>query len=305
MLRRDFLAASLLQPAPAISVPGSTLVHEHVLVDFAGVSSTAKYDRAEVFRIAKPKLEELKLHGCVRLLECTPNGLGRDARLLKMLEDATGIELWTNTGIYGAAKRAGVPEYAKTDTARALAKRWVAEWKNGVDGVKPRFIKTAVNGFPLEDLDRKLVEAAAMTSLDTGLTIASHTNGGGKAAEAQLEILASLKCPASKFVWVHAQSEKDHAYHERAARAGAWVEFDGIGEKSAAWHRDCVLHMREIGLMGRTLISQDAGWYHVGEPGGGDYRGYTFLYAGFLPLLPQETWKPLLVDNPRRAFTTR
>lgn len=302
MRRREFLIASLLQNRPAPAVTGSTLVHEHVIVDFAGVASRAKYDRAEVFRIARPKLEELKPLGCVRMLECTPNGLGRDARLLKMLEDATGIELWTNTGIYGAAKRAGVPDYARTETARELAKRWAAEWKNGVDGVKPRFLKTGVNGFPLEELDRKLVEAAALTSLETGLTIASHTNGGGPAAEAQLEILASLKCPASKFVWVHAQSEKDHGYHERAARAGAWVEFDGISEKSAGWHRDCVLYMKDKGLLGRTLVSQDAGWYHVGEPGGGSYRGYTYLYTGFLPLLPPETWKTLLVENPRRAF---
>jgi phosphotriesterase-related protein len=103
-------------------------------------------------------------------------------------------------------------------------------------------------------------------------------------------------------VWVHAQNEKDHAFHERAAQAGAWVEFDGISEKSAPWHRDCVLHMRDKGLLAQTLISQDAGWYHVGEPGGGSYRGYTFLYTDFLPLLPAETWKPLLVDNPRRAF---
>lgn len=277
-------------------------MHEHVLVDFAGVASTARYDRAEVIRIAKPKLEELKPHGCARLLECTPNGLGRDARLLRMLEEATGIELWTNTGIYGAAKRAGVPEYARTETARALAKRWTAEWRRGVGGVKPRFIKTGVNGYPLEELDRKLVEAAAITSLETGLAIASHTNGGGRAMEAQLEILAALKCPASKFVWVHAQGEKDHAYHLRAARAGAWVEFDGIGEKSAGWHRDCVLRMNEQGLLGQTLISQDAGWYHAGEPGGGNYRGYTFLYTDFLPLLPPQAAKTLLVENPRRAF---
>ena len=193
MQRRDFLLASLLQNRPPTVVPRSVLVHEHVIVDFAGAESTAKYDRDEVFRIAKPKLEELKPLGCVRLLECTPNGLGRDARLLKMLEDATGIELWTNTGIYGAAKRAGVPAYARTDSALDLSKRWISEWKKGVDGEKPRFITTAVNGFPLEDLDRKLVEAAAMTSLETGLPIASHTNGAGKALEAQLEILASLK----------------------------------------------------------------------------------------------------------------
>ena len=30
-----------------------------------------------------------------------------------------------------------------------------------------------------------------------------------------------------------------------------------------------VLHMRAEGLLGRVLVSQDAGWFHVGEPNGG------------------------------------
>ena len=111
-----------------------------------------------------------------------------------------------------------------------------------------------------------------------------------------------MKCRLDKFVWVHAQGEKDHAFHQRAARAGVWVEFDGIGEKSADWHRDCVLFMQRQGLLGRTLISQDSGWYRVGEPGGGHYRGYTFLYTDFLPMLPREIWVTLLMENPRRAF---
>jgi phosphotriesterase-related protein len=302
MRRREFLlsAASVAAAAPALA--GSVLVHEHVLVDFGGVASPHTWDEAEVARAARPKLEALKAQGCARMLECTPNFLGRAPRLLRRLQDEVGIELWTNTGIYGAANRSGVPEFARRETAGGLAARWIEEARRGVDGMKPRFIKTGVNGFPLEDLDRKLVEAAALTSLETGLTIASHTNGAGPAAMAQLEILARLGCPAERFVWVHAQSEKEHGWHEKVARAGAWVELDGIGEKSAAWHLECVEHLREKGLLGRVLISQDAGWYHAGEPGGGEYRGYTYLYTGFAPGLRAGVAKTLLVDNPRRAF---
>lgn len=305
MRRREFVLGAAFQPAArSISVPGSILVHEHILVDFIGAekASRSRYSLAEVVRVARPKLEALKPFGCQRLLEATPNFLGRDPRLLRRLEDATGIELWTNTGIYGAANRGGVPAFARKESALELAKRWIAEWKNGVEGRKPRFIKTAVNGFPLDPLDRKLVEASAIASLETGLPIASHTNGGGPAAEAQIEILQRMKCRLDKFVWVHAQGEKDHAFHERAARAGVWVELDGIRENSADWHRDCVLFMRKQGLLRRTLISQDSGWYRVGEPGGGHYRGYTFLYTNFLPMLPREIWARLLVENPRRAF---
>jgi phosphotriesterase-related protein len=304
--RREFVCTSLLAPAGLKQeMRGSVLVHEHVLVDFIGADqvSRSRYDLDAAAEAARPKLEELKSFGCVRLQECTPAFLGRDPRLLRHLQDSTGIELWTNTGIYGAANHKFMPAYAKDEKPLDLAKRWIREFKEGVEGMKPRFIKTGVNIAPLHPWDARLVEAAAITSLETGLPVCSHTSGGGRAFEAQVEILQRLKLPLSKFVWVHAQNEKDHAYHERAARAGAWVEFDGISEKSAAWHRDCVLFMRDRGLLNRTLISQDAGWYRVGEPGGGSFRPYTFIYTGFLPAIPQDTWKPLLVDNPRAAFS--
>lgn len=306
MTRREWmLAAGAAAMAPAAgAIPGSVLVHEHVLVDFAGVEgdSRSRYSLDDAFNAALPRIQELKQFGCVRFLECTPNGLGRDPRLLRRLQDATGIEFWTNTGIYGAAKRAGIPKYAYEETAEQLARRWIGEFRNGVEGMRPRFIKTAVNVFPLEPIDVKLVTAAAITSKETGLVICSHTNGGGPAAMAQLEILDKLKCPARKFVWVHAQSEKDHAYHERAARAGAWTEFDGINEKSAAWHLECVRHMQAKRLLAETLISQDSGWYRVGEPGGGRFNGFTYIYTGFLPQLDAGVRKTLMVDNPRRAF---
>jgi len=304
MRRREFLAGLLAAPAldAAHVIPESVLVHEHILVDFGGVKNPSKYDRSEVLRAARPHLEEVKKYGCVRLLECTPQGLGRDPRLMDLLAQAAGLEIWTNTGVYGAANRSAVPEWAWKENARDMARRFVAEWKKGLDGVRPRFIKTAVNGYPLDELDRRLVEAAALTSLETGMTIASHTNGGGRAAEAQLEILDKLRCPLRKFVWVHAQSEKDHAYHERVARAGAWVEFDGIGPKTRGWHLDCVRFMEGKGLLDHTLVSQDSGWYNPAEPGGGEYRGYTYIYTDFLPALGAEARKQLMVINPRQAF---
>ncbi len=99
--------------------PGSVLVHEHILVDFVGADliRPGRYDADEVFRAARPKLEALKPFGCTRLLECTPNYLGRDPRLMARLADATGIEIWTNTGLYGAADHKYLPAFARTETA--------------------------------------------------------------------------------------------------------------------------------------------------------------------------------------------
>lgn len=280
--------------------PGSVLVHEHILVDFAGAGQIrpGRYDRDEVFRAARPKLEELRRFGCVRLLECTPNYLGRDPDLLLRLSEEVGLEIWSNTGLYGAGEHKFLPPFALSETAEHLAKRWVAEAR---ESWRPRFIKIGVNRAPLNEIDRKLVWAAGIASRETGLTIASHT-ADGQAALEQLDILDAGKVSLRKFVWVHAQNEKARGIHEKVARAGAWVEFDGIGPKTLANHVELVRSMSARGLLHRTLISQDAGWYHVGEPGGGDFRGYTYLYSDFIPLLEPAHISALLSENPRAAF---
>jgi len=159
MLRRDFLLAA---GAAAAGKPPSVLVHEHVLVDFVGADQIrqGRYNRDDVFRIARPKLEEVRRFGCRRLLECTPNFLGRDPALLSRLSDATGIEIWSNTGLYGAAEHKFVPSFARTESAAQLAKRWIAETR---EAWRPRFIKIGVNRGPLDEMDRKLVGAEAIT----------------------------------------------------------------------------------------------------------------------------------------------
>jgi phosphotriesterase-related protein len=300
MRRRDFLAG--LGGAALAGKTPSILVHEHVLVDFVGADQIrpGRYNREDVFRVAKPKLEEVKRYGCVRLQECTPNFLGRDPELLARLSDTTGIEIWSNTGLYGAADHKFVPAFARSETAEQLARRWIAETR---ESWRPRFIKIGVNRGPLVEIDRKLVRAAAITSRETGLTIASHT-GDGAAALEQVEIVVAEKVSPAKFVWVHAQNERDHAVHEKIAKGGAWVEFDGIGPDATNFHLECVRFMAEKGLLKQTLISQDAGWYHVGEPGGGEYRGYTYVFSDFLPRLKTSEVRALMYENPRAAFGT-
>jgi phosphotriesterase-related protein len=298
MLRREFLSAA--GGAALAGKAASVLVHEHVLVDFVGADliRPGRYDRDEVFRIARPKLDEVRRLGCRRLLECTPNFLGRDPALLARLSDAVGIEIWSNTGLYGAADHKFVPAFARSETAAQLASRSIAETR---EAWRPRFIKIGVNRGPLDEIDRKLVRAAAITSRETGLTIASHT-GDGVAAVEQLDIVIAEKVSPAKFVWVHAQNERDHGLHERVARAGSWVEFDGIGPKTVEFHLECVRFLAAKALLNRTLVSQDSGWYHVGEPGGGEFRGYTYLYTDFLPRLKPAEVSMLMWENPRAAF---
>jgi predicted metal-dependent phosphotriesterase family hydrolase len=289
---------------------GMTLMHEHVLVDFVGADkvSPTRYNTEEVFHTALPHLKALRAAGCRTLVECTPAFLGRDVTLLKRLASASGLHIVTNTGFYGAANDKYVPSIARQETAEQLAARWIREFQEGIDGtgIRPGIIKIGVDPGPLSEIDAKLVRAAAKTHLQTGLTIASHT-GDGVAALEELEILKQEGAHPGAFVWVHAQTEGNGSLHLKAAQQGAWVEFDGISEGSAEKHLQLVKGMMDQGFAERVLISQDAGWYHVGEPKGGTFRPYTFVFANFVPSLRRAGISPaqmrsLLIDNPRKAL---
>jgi phosphotriesterase-related protein len=299
-------------PIPAADL-GLTLMHEHVLVDFIGADqvSPQRYDANHAFAAVLPHLLQARKNGCRTLVECTPAFLGRDVTLLRRLSEASNVHILTNTGLYGAAKDKHLPRYAFTETAEQLAVRWTREFEHGIEGssIKPAFMKVGVDEAPLSEVDRKLVRAAAITSRTTGLPIASHT-GTGLGAIAELEVLDEARLPASSFIWVHAQSERDSAFHTRAAKAGAWVEFDGISETSIARHVELVVQMKTQGLLGHVLVSHDAGWYRVGEPGGGEFRPFDALFTKFIPALTvagltSSEVNQLLVENPRQALTAR
>lgn len=292
---------------------GTTLPHEHVMVDFIGADKVSRdrYDGDRVFERVLPHLKEVREKGCQSLVECTPAYLARDPALLKRLSEASGLQILTNTGYYGARNGKFLPEHAHKESADQLAKRWLAEWKNGIDGtgVRPGFIKIGVDKGPLTKVNRKLVDAAVKTHLESGLTIACHT-GDGAAAMQELAILREHGVDPSAWIWVHAQNERDTDLHRRAAEQGGWVEFDGIGPETIDRHLKLVQTMKQHGLLDRVLLSHDAGWYSVGEPNGGKFRSYTTLFEKFLPALKKagfsdEEIQLLTVQNPARAFAVR
>lgn len=301
---------TVLGPVPATHL-GRTLMHEHILTDLIGADriGRGRYDAQDVIRVVLPHLREAKRLGCETLVECTPAYMGRAPELMAALSKASGLQILTNTGLYGAAADRYVPRSAYVQSAEALAALWTREFLEGIPptGIRPGFIKLGVDAGPLSDIDAKLASAAALTHQKTGLAIMSHA-GNGVAAMAQLALLKKHGVPPSSFIWAHAQDEKDSTYHRRAADDGAWVEFDGISQDSATLHISLILKLKQGGLLERTLISEDTGSYRVGEAGGGSFSGYGFMFTGFVPEalktgLTHDDVRTLLSRNPQRALT--
>jgi phosphotriesterase-related protein len=157
-------------------------------------------------------------------------------------------------------------------------------------------------------MDKKLVQAAAITHLETGLLIVSHT-GTWKTAKAEIDVLKESGVDVSNFVWVHAQAERDFENYLKAAGFGVWISLDGI-----AWdvpgHLERIVFCKENQILDRVLLSHDAGWYSPGEPNGGNFVGFTALFDELIPLMKEKgfTQKELdliLIENPAKAFSIK
>ncbi len=323
--RRAFLAAACA-PAAAQSrgrvntvagpidsgALGVTLMHEHVVTDLRAPAERAPgdYRREDAVEQALPHFVGLRVAGGRTLVEPTPIYIGRDVEALREVSQRSGVQIVASTGIYGAASQRFIPGYARSESAEQLAARYVREFADGMDGttIKPGLIKTGVNPqTPLPPVERKLVRAAALAHLETGLTVAAHTGPAAPVLE-ELAIIEEAGMDPSRFIWVHAQNENDHAARIAVAKRGAWVELDGVGPDSAERHLEAAARLASAGCLGRTLISQDAGWYRPGPERGSKYRGYAYLLETFVPMLrrggfSQDDVDQLLVRNPRQALT--
>jgi phosphotriesterase-related protein len=293
-----------------VSEMGTTLIHEHILVDFIGADKTGyhRWNREEVISKVLPYLQEVKEYGVKTMLECTPAYLGRDPQLLKMLSEMSGIQILTNTGFYGAADDNYIPSFAYEVDADSLAAIWINEFEKGIEGtgIRPGFIKISVDtNSVLSEIDEKIVRAAIITHRATGLTIVSHSIPDG-AAFAQLNLLEQGGILPEAWVWTHA-GECSAEGRLKAAKRGAWISIDNVNKAELNSIVNMIVQLKAAGLLNRLLISHDAGWFDPEELDGGGFIGYTDIFTHLVPALKQIDFSQteidqLLIENPKKAY---
>lgn len=287
---------------------GFTLPHEHIMSTFGDDPARYPwYNLPDLMRTVLPYLEKVKSLGCQTILDCTAAFFGRHPELLRKISQASGIQVLTNTGYYAAAQDRYVPEHARYETAEEIAARWAHEFFEGIDetGIRPGFIKTAVDEGGFSDLDYKLVQAAILTHRQTGLTIQTHTGANLEAAQNILQMLEEAGVSPSAWVWVHAHQVAEPELLCRMAQQGAWISLDGVSPETAGHILDILQTMRQQSLLSKALISHDGDSFC-----GGDFRPYDYIMTDFLPRLAEEGFSPeeihqLTAVNPAEAFTIR
>ena len=287
---------------------GLTLTHEHLFSIF-GLEPEEKsdYNVDDLLSTVLPFLEKAKAAGCKTIVECTAAYFGRNAEILKIISEKSGFNILTNTGIYGAANGRYIPPYAHTETAEQIASRWIAEWNNGIGrtGIRPGFMKLGFNNGPLTAVDKKLLRAAAITHLASGLTIAAHTSNNPDGAFEQLDILRINKLSPSAWIWTHAHDVPSDEPLLKAAGMGAWISFDGYRDEKHERFLQGLQAMKKAGYLDHVLLSHDGNGYP--QRGKMPSRLTIDLLTNFLPALISSKFSEseihqLTVVNPARAF---
>lgn len=285
---------------------GLTLPHEHIMSTFG--ADAARYPHYPVERLLEqvlPYLARVKSLGVGAIADCTTAFFGRHPELLRRISTESGVLLLTNTGYYAAHKNRYVPAHAFDETPEQIDARWTREWRESIDetGIRPGFIKIAIEEEPLSEMEIRLVRAAILTHLQTGLAIQTHTGDNVQGVEQIFALLNEMGAPASAWIWIHAHAMLEMGPLLDAAARGAWISLDGVSPARDAHILSQLQSLRSVGYLKQVLLSHDGDSFTID----GGLRPYDHLLTGFLPLLAQSGFtsdeiQQITVRNPARLF---
>jgi phosphotriesterase-related protein len=299
---------------------GTTLMHEHLLIGWAGWEldgTVPKFDRKTALKNCVETLKPLKDLGLESIIDPCPMDIGRDVTFMAEVASSSGVNVVAATGLY--KEDLGNTPYFKQRSVEEITEIYVHEITKGVGdtGVKCGIIKCATGKGAITPYEENTLRAAARASKRTGAPITTHTEEGTMGRE-QLAIFASEGVDMGHVVIGHSCGSADLRYHTDMLDKGCLLGFDRFGLDFAKPDRlrlASLIGLCGIGFEKQIVLSHDSVACWLG-------RG--------LELTPQmarlvENWKPshvfrnvvpalkkagvsqekinaMLVDNPRKYF---
>ena len=287
---------------------GMILPHEHIYVDMQALERSEDFyvNPSDVITLMSPEVEKAKAVGVTAIVDCTPVGVGRRCDLVQAVSKHTDFPIVVPTGLY---RDAWIPQWARDANEGFLTEWMLAELLDQIEGsdVQAAWIKLGATDDGLSADEKKILRAAARAGVETNAVIGSHTISGRIALQ-QMDIIEDEGYNAKRFIWIHAQMERDWGIYLEAAQRGAWIELDGMGsEPGDTYYVDRITAAIEAGFGNQLLLSHDRGWYDPSQPGGGTPREFTYISTVFIPKLLAAGISPRIVKdithkNPFRAF---
>ncbi len=299
---------TVLGDVPPESI-GITYAHEHVIID--GPLIIERWPHIHLPSV-DDAISELRLcaeAGVQTVVDAMPAGAGGDIARLAEISRRTGVNVIATTGMHTAKYYEG-KSWALRGPPEALAARFVSDVTEGMGGTDSRagIIKVATTGGKPTDFERRLFEAAAMTSQSTGVAVLTHCEQGEGAFQ-QIAMLQGLEVPLGRVILSHTDKVNDPVYHREILASGVNVEYDQslrqATQKLPASAR-LIVQMCEEGFGDQIMLGTDGARRSLWTTLGGS-PGLAWLAMGFRGILrdlglAESQLKEMLVDNPARVL---
>lgn len=249
---------------------------------------------------AAERLRSFRGFGGRSVVQWTPHGMGRGAAWLADLSRSTGAHVVAATGLHQAAH---YPAELLGRIRDDLATLFVAELTEGIGstGVRAGLIKVAGAFHTIDAHARLTMTAAAEAHHRTGAPIAVHLELGTAALDVLDLLCGELDVAPHRVILGHLGRSPDGAVQREAARAGAFLAFDGPSRAHHAtdWRLpEELAALTETGFGGQLLLGGDT---TVPETPGMPHL-LRRLRPRLAEVLGSDAVETMLVANPARAF---
>lgn len=297
---------------------GPTYLHEHLIVDSPLVEGRWPH-------IHLPSVDEGvdEVRTCIRsgvrtMVDAMPAASGRKVERLGRISILTGMRIVASTGLH-TDKYYEEVDWTREESPEQLAERFIADVEIGIDrhdyledetdrtDLRAGIVKVGAIAEDLSERDRRLFEAAAITSLRTGVPVLTHTEAGLGGVN-QITELLDLGVDPGRIALSHTDKIADSSYHEEMLSAGVNLCYDQAlrwpGENQTA---RLVAEMVTAGFGGQVMLGTDGARRSLWKTLGGS-PGLAWLHGGFVDLLAshgldEEQISQLFVDNPARYLS--
>lgn len=331
-------------PVP-VSALGNALIHEHLMVNLRCYWSPSDDPEIAFLPLAPERLGRIKANpfgvrdnllideppvmaaellryreaGGTTIVDATPPGLGRDARVLEWLAAETGVNVIAGCGYYIKETH---PPGIESRSVDELAAEMISDITVGMDGTD---LKAGVIGeigmgtCPMDPVERNVLRAAAIAQQETGCAIVAHSAPGDESPFEVLGVLAEMGADLTRVVQSHLDDRfrTDIDKYRRVADMGANLGLDTFGRHLYYRGRrrqlptddvrvSAIVSLLGAGLVDHILPAQDICFKHeLGAYGG---HGYDHFIRRIVPRLRLSGVSDHEIDrmlrlNPARVLT--
>jgi predicted metal-dependent phosphotriesterase family hydrolase len=297
---------------------GPTSVHEHLYCDISAQSGKEDNKLTDVALMAG-ELAYVRGAGGRTVVDVTPEGIGRNPAMLKVISERSGVQVVSGIAFYTEDT---YPAWVSGSTETQIADYFVREIEEGRDGVCAGLIgelashnqqQPAPAAYRLTEAEGHVFRAAAQAQQRTGVAITTHASLG-RGGHAQLAMLVHAGADPGRVAighcdahW-HTDPELDLAYYLPILEQGAFCSFDLIGWEELASDQvraERIAALVRLGYARQIVLGSDTCRRSQHHANGG--RGLDFLWTSFVPRLAalgvgESETRGMLVDAPRRLL---